>query len=125
VPGPFYTTLRHLIQAYPADWISFLGLAEPGKVDVIDANVSTVTAEVDKVMRVGGASPWLVHLEFQSSYDPTMGQRLVRYNTMFHVQHQLPVRPSWCCFVRQLMACPSVASTRVDSRPVTVSDVHV
>jgi predicted transposase YdaD len=91
VPGPFDTTLRHLIQAYPDDWISFLGLAEPGKVDVIDANVSTVTAEVDKVMGVGGATPWLVHLEFQSSYDPTMGQRLVRYNAMLHVQHQLPV----------------------------------
>jgi hypothetical protein len=91
VPGPFDTTLKSLIQAYPADWIAFLRLTSPGPVEVVDANLSTVTAEVDKVMRVGDATPWLVHLEFQSSYDPTIGQRLVRYSTLLHLQHDLAV----------------------------------
>lgn len=91
MPGPFDTTTRFLVQSYPSDWLAFVGLAVSGPVEVIDANLTTVTAEVDKVVRVGAGAPMLVHLEFQSSYDPTMGQRLVRYSTLLHLQHQLPV----------------------------------
>jgi predicted transposase YdaD len=91
VPGRFDNTTRYLVQAYPADWLSFLGHAPTGEVEVIDSNLSTVSAEADKVVRVGDATPWLVHLEFQTSYDPTMGRRLVRYNAMLHLQHELPV----------------------------------
>jgi predicted transposase YdaD len=91
VPGPFDTTTRYLVQAYPDDWIAFLGFPSAGSAEVIDANLSTVSAEVDKVVRVGGTTPWLVHLEFQSSYDATIGERLVRYNTMLHLEHRLPV----------------------------------
>jgi len=43
------------------------------------------------VVRVGDTDPWLVHLEFQSTYDPTMGQRMLRYSSMLHVRHQIPV----------------------------------
>lgn len=91
MPGPFDTTLKYLIQAYPADWISFLGLASPGPVEVVDANLSTVTAEVDKVFRIGDVAPRLVHLEFQSSYDVTIGRRLVRYSAMLHLDRGFPV----------------------------------
>ena len=91
MPGPFDTTTRYLVQAYPADWLAFLGLRDTGSVDVIDASVSAVSAEVDKVLRVDGAAPWLAHLEFQSSYDVTIGRRLARYNTVLHVQHEVPV----------------------------------
>jgi predicted transposase YdaD len=91
VPGPFDNTTRYLVQAYPADWLAFLGFDPAGLVEVIDANLSTVAAEVDKVMLVRGPSPWLVHLEFQSSYDSTIGERLVRYNAMLHLRDRLPV----------------------------------
>ena len=36
------------------------------------------------MLRVGGTNPWLVHLEFQSGYDPTIGRRLYRYSAMLH-----------------------------------------
>jgi hypothetical protein len=62
-----------------------------GAVEILDANLSTVTAEVDKVVRIGGTTPWLAHLEFQSSYDATIGERIVRYNAMLHLQYRLPV----------------------------------
>jgi len=91
VPGPFDTTTRYLVQTYPDDWIAFLGLTSLGPIEVIDANLSVVSAEADKVVRVGDATPWLAHVEFQSSYDPTIGQRLVRYNTMLHLQHRVAV----------------------------------
>ena len=94
VPGPFDTTTKYLVQTYPTDWVAFVGLGgttPPEPVVVVDANLSAVSAEVDKVVRVGDAAPWLVHLEFQSTYDPTMGQRMLRYGSMLHVQHQIPV----------------------------------
>ena len=50
-----------------------------GPVRVIDSEVSTVLAEVDKVLRVEGPSPWIGHLELQSSYDPTMPERMLVY----------------------------------------------
>jgi predicted transposase YdaD len=95
VPGPFDTTTKYLVQTYPADWLAFLGLGGgPGgaaSVEVMDASIATVSAEVDKVLKVGGAAPWLAHLEFQSSYDATIGQRLARYNMMLHARHDMPV----------------------------------
>ena len=30
VPGPFDTTTRYLVEAYPADWLSFLGFEPDG-----------------------------------------------------------------------------------------------
>jgi hypothetical protein len=67
VPGQFDTTTKFLVETYPADWMTFLGLGPSGPVEVIDADLSTVSAEVDKVVRVGKRSPWLAHLEFQST----------------------------------------------------------
>ena len=91
MPGPFDTTLKALVQAYPADWIAFLGLSPAGPVEVVDANLSTVTAEVDKVMQVGSADPWLVHVEFQSSYDATISRRMHSYNALLDGSRHLPV----------------------------------
>ena len=92
MPGPFDTTTRYLIQAYPADWLAFLGFGLTGPVEVIDANLSTVSAEVDKVVRIGDArSGRLVHVEFQSGYDPRIGERLLRYNAMLLEERRLPV----------------------------------
>jgi hypothetical protein len=50
-----------------------------------------VSAEVDNVVRIGGGSPWLLHVEFQSRYDETIGRRLLRYNAMLHLQYDEPV----------------------------------
>ena len=91
MPGEFDSTTRYLVGKYPADWLAYLGMAAPGSIEVIDSNLATVSAEADKVVRVDGARPRVVHFEFQTSYDPTMGQRLVRYNTMLHLRHDLPV----------------------------------
>jgi predicted transposase YdaD len=91
MPGEFDSTTRSLVERYPADWLAYLGRPAPGSVRVVDANLATVSAEADRVVLVGGARPWLAHLEFQSSYDATIGQRLVRYNAMLHLRHGLPV----------------------------------
>lgn len=92
VPGPFDTTTRYLVETYPADWLSFLGFEPDGPIEVIDANLTTVSAAVDKVVRVRSTrAGWLVHVEFQSSYDPTIGDRLHSYNAIIVEKRHLPV----------------------------------
>lgn len=92
VPGPFDTTTRYLVETYPADWLSYLGFESDGSIEVIDANLTTVSAAVDKVVRVRSIrASWLVHVEFQSSYDPTIGDRLHSYNAILVETRRLPV----------------------------------
>jgi predicted transposase YdaD len=90
VAKPFDATLKLLIQEYPADWLRLLGLPA-ARVDLLDADLSTITSEADKVLRVQESSPWLLHLELQSGNDPTIGQRLLRYNVLLRARHDLPV----------------------------------
>lgn len=56
---PFDPTMRPLYEQAPAAWLEFLGIPvpDPSQVQVIDSNLSTITAEADKVVRVGGAEP--------------------------------------------------------------------
>src|SRR4029077_19294290 len=68
------------------------GAPKSAPITVIDADVSVVTAAADKVLRIGEPNPWLLHFEFQASYDPTLSQRLLQYNVLLHVRHTLPVR---------------------------------
>jgi hypothetical protein len=60
-------------------------------VRAIDADLSTLTAEADKVFRIERPQPYLVHLEIQARPDPTMPRRLLRYNAMLDVRHDLRV----------------------------------
>lgn len=92
MPGPFDTTTKYLVQTYPRDWLALLGLRAAGPVDLLDAELVTVSPLADKVIRVHEPVPRIVHLEFQSTYDATMGQRLAEYNVLLHGRHNLPVR---------------------------------
>jgi hypothetical protein len=67
------------------------GLGRGLPVRVVDSDVSTVTAEADKVLLVGGPQPGIVHVEVQSSYDKSLPLRLFRYDALLSVRHDLPV----------------------------------
>ena len=88
----FDATLKHLTEEYPQDWARLVGFPESAPVTVIEADLSTVTAAADKVLRVDDPDPWLLHLEFQASYDARLSHRLLQYNVLFEVRHALPVR---------------------------------
>ena len=49
---PYDATTRKLIEMGPPDWVGYLGnpVPDPGRVTAIDSNISTVTAEADKVL---------------------------------------------------------------------------
>jgi hypothetical protein len=68
MPKPLDATMRNLFELGPATWLEVLDapVPDPGLVGVIDSNLSTVTAEADKLVRVGGPEPYLFHAEFLS-----------------------------------------------------------
>ena len=95
MPKQFDATLKDLAESYPSDWLTQLELPATGPVALVDADVSTITAQADKVLRVGGPSPWLLHLELQASRDLELPRRLLRYNCT--VATACRYTPLWCC----------------------------
>lgn len=88
---PFDATLKAMLEAGPADWLALAG--HPGlAAEVIDADVSAVSAASDKVVKVAGRSPWLFDLNFQTGPDASLPRRVHLYNTLLHERHRLPVR---------------------------------
>jgi hypothetical protein len=77
----------------PAAWLEFLGIPvpDPSLVKVVDSNVSTITAEADKVVRVGGKEPLIVHAEFLSGRNLAQPEQAHWYNTILERRHQVPV----------------------------------
>ncbi len=88
---PYDASLKDLIASYPADWLALLGISTAA-VDVIDADVSTVSADANKVIRIASDDPWLLHLELQSSPRTDPGEQLQWYNTLLRHRHRLRVR---------------------------------
>jgi hypothetical protein len=78
---PFDATTKRLVELGPMDWVSFLGL--PGTdATLLSADLSTVTAGADRVLRVEHEPPYGLHLEFQASRDVAMDLRCLRYNVL-------------------------------------------
>jgi predicted transposase YdaD len=89
---PFDATTRELMAVDPGSWLAYLGVVPDGPVSVIDADLATVTAEADKVFRVDGPAPYLVHVEVQSSGDLTLPRRMLRYNALLDLRYDVRVR---------------------------------
>ena len=89
---PYDSATKDLIETDPAGWVTFLGgSARPDSVRMVDADLSSISAEADKIIRVDDPEPWLLHLELQSSRDATLPRRMLRYNALLHERHRLPV----------------------------------
>ena len=89
---PYDASLKDLLEAYPADWLPLAGQQATGRVEVIDADLATVTAAADKVLRVLDPEPWLLHWELQSSPKTDLDEGLHWYNGLLRHRHQLRVR---------------------------------
>ena len=97
---PFDATMKELLESDPRAWLELLLGRELGDVRILNVDLSTITTEADSVLLVAEVEPWLVHLEFQSSYDPTLPLRLQRYNILVNYRHRLPVQSM------ALLLCP-------------------
>lgn len=84
-------TTKDLVELRPSDWLPYLGLP-PADVEIVEAELSTVSLAADKVLRVLSSLPWLLHLEFQSGHDVSLLLRTLHYNIILFIRHGLPVR---------------------------------
>ena len=64
------------------NWLRWIGLPVSDPVHAVDSEVSTVLAEVDKVLRVEAATPWYAHIEVQTGHDPELPSRLLQYHVL-------------------------------------------
>jgi len=88
---PFDATLKELLERYPSDWLAQLGMTAAGTVELIDADLSTITTQSDKLIRVNDPDPWLLHIELQAGRDPRVDRRALKYNVLAFDRHDLPV----------------------------------
>jgi hypothetical protein len=88
MPKPFDATLKDLIQSFPMDWLSALGIAAAEPVRVLSPDLSTVTAASDIVLRTGDT---LLHVDFQASSLGDLHRRTLFHNTLLHYRYGLPV----------------------------------
>ena len=90
---PLDATMRELYEVEPAAWLEFLGIPvpDPGLVAVIDSNLSTVTADSDKLIRRDGPDPLILHTEFLSGRAVSYPVQLHRYNALAGYKYRVPV----------------------------------
>ena len=88
---PFDAISKGLVEIEPASWPALAGHAG-GAVEVIDADISTVTGASDKVLRVSGTPSWLMDINFQRVPDASVPRRTHKYNALLENRHDLLVR---------------------------------
>ena len=92
MPKPYDAVSKRLIELRPSDWVAFLGLP-PGAVSIEDADLSTITAFADRLIRVETPTfSYLVHNELESGKDTAdLPLRLLHYNASVLLKRRLPV----------------------------------
>lgn len=89
MPKPFDATLKELITAHPVDWLAQLGVPITAPPEVLSADLSTVTAAADTLIKVGDL---IVHIDVESGPDELLARRMLLYNVLAHHRTGLPVR---------------------------------
>jgi hypothetical protein len=91
MPKPWDDTMKRLIRLNPQDFVSWLlyGAQYKGSVSI---ELKNWTRETDFLLDVVlEEQEILLHLEFQSTDDENMGQRLLEYNVLAVREHKRPV----------------------------------
>jgi hypothetical protein len=86
---PFDATLKELVTSYPVDWLTQLGVPITAPPEVLTADLSTVSAAADTLIKVGDL---VVHIDLESGPDDFLARRMLLYNVLAHHHTGLPVR---------------------------------
>ncbi|MDY3562501.1 hypothetical protein R5W23_003967 [Gemmata sp. JC673] len=90
---PFDATLNSLIDLRPGDWAGYfahLTGIPSGPWDSLDTDLAT-TLQADRLFRINGPKPALLHLELEANHRLGVPRELLRYNTLIDHLHDLPV----------------------------------
>jgi predicted transposase YdaD len=109
---PFDATMRKLIEMEPAAWLRFLHvpIVDADRVKVIDSNLSTVTADADKVLWVDEPAPWIEHVELQAARDIELPDRVHGYSTLLRRSRKVPVHTT-IVLLRSVADGPELSGT--------------
>lgn len=106
----FDTVMKGLVEAGPRDWPPLLGRPD-APVEVIDADLATVSRSADKVLRVAGDEPYLLHLEFHAGKDGAqLPAKLNARSALLEQRHDLPV------LTAVVVLSPEAGSPRLSGR---------
>lgn len=88
---PYDAATKRLVELRPEDWVAFLGLPS-GPVSLVDADLSTISAAADRLIRVDAEVPYIMHNEMESGHDTARApDRCLRYNVVAEYKLELPV----------------------------------
>src|SRR5271155_2906730 len=83
---PFDTVTKDLLEADPLAWLQLVGL--PGEaVRMEDTNLTTLTAEADRVMWVTHTPPYVANFEMQASHKDDGDRKVFRYAAILHYKY--------------------------------------
>jgi predicted transposase YdaD len=88
---PFDVTTKQLVEADPTAWLEYVGLP-PDEAEMDDADLSTIVPEADKILRVMASPPYLLNLEFQSSYEEDLPERGLLYHVVARRRERMQVK---------------------------------
>jgi predicted transposase YdaD len=116
---PYDASTKYLVETHLADWLGLSRRQTSSPAVTIDADLATVTAAADKVLRVEEESPWLFHLELQSSWEKNLPRRIHWYNSLLEYRHELPVH-SLLVLLRREADAPGLTGEHVCHLPCEV-----
>jgi predicted transposase YdaD len=116
---PFDVTLKDLIEENARAWADRFYPYPILDVAVIDADVSTVTARADKVLRVQETSgaECLLNIEAEGSHAADIPDRLLHYSILLRHRHAVPVRSVVILLRRSANASLVTGTLEVRRRP--------
>jgi predicted transposase YdaD len=101
----FDVTLKDLIEDYAPIWPRLAGPWPLRGVDVIDADIATLTGAADKVLLVHGVTgDWIMNLELQTAHRLNLPGRMHLNSTALHHRHHLLVRSVAVLLRREALA---------------------
>ena len=89
MPKPFDATMKNLIRNHAADWLAFVGVPIVEPPEVLDTDLSAVSASADTLIRVGDR---VIHIDIQTGPDENLARRMLLYNVLAHYHTRLPVQ---------------------------------
>jgi hypothetical protein len=80
VAKKYEVVMKKLVERDPAAWLASLGIETDGPIGIVDADLSKITSEADRIVLVESSEPHLVHMEFHSARDLELAERLLINN---------------------------------------------
>jgi hypothetical protein len=110
MPHRYDASTKYLVEKRLADWLPLCGRTTAAEIQVINADLATVTAAADRVLRICEDPPWLAHIELQASRDPDLLPNLPVYNVVLGRRHGARVR-TYAVLLRRSADSPELTGT--------------